>query len=66
MPIEHFDPAKPYNALPPLPPKVDLESRTILRDCIGARATLAELKQAGDLLPNQPKVENKGKRARTR
>jgi|SRR3989344_3854561 len=51
MPIERFDPAKPYNALPPLPPKVDLESRTILRDCIGARATLAELKQAGDLLP---------------
>jgi hypothetical protein len=66
MPIERFDPAKPYNALPPLPPKADLESRTILRDCIGARATLAELKQAGDLLPNQPKVENKGKRARTR
>ena len=56
MPIERFDPAKPYNALPPLPPKADLESRTVLMDCIGARATLAELKQARDLLPNQPKV----------
>jgi cell filamentation protein, protein adenylyltransferase len=43
----------PYNDLPPLPPAVDLESRAILKACIPARAALAELKQAGELLPNQ-------------
>ncbi len=43
----------PYNDLPLLPPAVDLESPTILKACIPARAALAELKQAGELLPNQ-------------
>ena len=42
-----------YNDLPPLPPDVNLESVAILRACIPARAALAELKQAGQLLPNQ-------------
>lgn len=51
--MTNFDPERPYDSLPPLPPKVDLESRPILKACIGARAALAELKQAGDLLPNQ-------------
>ncbi|HEY5682782.1 MAG TPA: Fic/DOC family N-terminal domain-containing protein, partial [Sulfuricaulis sp.] len=48
-----FDPSKPYNALPPLPPRADIESRAILKACIQARAALGELKQAGSLLPNQ-------------
>lgn len=43
----------PYNDLPPLPPDVNLESVAILKACIPARAALAELKQAGQLLPNQ-------------
>ncbi len=47
-----FDPARAYNELPPLPPGIDLESRSILKACIEARAALAELKQAGRLLPN--------------
>jgi len=49
----NFDPGRPYNDLPPLPPPVELETRTILKACISARAALAELKQAGELLPNQ-------------
>lgn len=32
---------------------VDLESTAVLKVCIRARAALAELKQAGELLPNQ-------------
>ncbi|MCL5668535.1 MAG: hypothetical protein M1392_00720, partial [Gammaproteobacteria bacterium] len=50
--MENFDPAKPYNALPLLPPQADIESRAVLKACIGARAALAELKQAGGLIPN--------------
>ena len=44
---------KPHNQLPALPPKVDLETKAILKACIPARAALAELKQAGELFPNQ-------------
>jgi len=46
-------PDKPFNDLPLLPPEVNLDSVAILRGCIPARAALAELKQAGQLLPNQ-------------
>ena len=46
-----------YNHLPPLPLGSDLgelaETLLILKACIPARAALAELKQAGELLPNQ-------------
>ena len=48
-----FDPRSPYNDLPPLPPPIELETSTVLKACISARAALAELKQAGELLPNQ-------------
>lgn len=51
--MQGFDPTKPYNVLPPLPPQADIESRAILKACIHARAALGELKQAGSLLPNQ-------------
>ena len=44
---------QPYNDLPPLPPTIDLNSVAILKACIPARAALAELKKAGELLPNQ-------------
>ena len=46
-------PDQPHNALPPLPPIAELETTTVLKACIPARAALAELKQAGELLPNQ-------------
>lgn len=48
-----FERDLPYNNLPLLPPDVDLESKVILRKAIVASRALAELKQAGDLIPNQ-------------
>lgn len=49
-----WSPEVPYNLLPYLPPpEASLESIPILKACIKARAALAELKQAGELLPNQ-------------
>ena len=51
-------PGKPYNHLPTLPPSHDLESKTILKRCIAARAALAELKQAAELIPNQAMLIN--------
>ncbi len=46
-------PDQPHNDLPPLPPAAELETPAVLKACIPARAALAELKQAGELLPNQ-------------
>jgi Fic family protein len=46
-------PDQPFDALPSLPPAVDLESKVVLKQCITARAALAELKRAAELLPNQ-------------
>lgn len=46
-------PDLPYDGLPLLPPEVDLESKAILKQCIEARAAVAELKQAAELIPNQ-------------
>jgi Fic family protein len=51
-------PDLPHNQLPTLPPKCDLESRAVLKACIEARAALAELKQAAELIPNQTMLIN--------
>jgi Fic family protein len=51
-------PDVPYNDLPLLPPAVELETRAVLKRCITARAALAELKQAGALIPNQSVLIN--------
>ncbi|MDR0478956.1 MAG: Fic family protein [Burkholderiaceae bacterium] len=48
-----WNPGQPYNDLPPLPPARDVETRPVLKQCIAARAALAELKQAAELIPNQ-------------
>lgn len=53
-----FDPSRPYNDLPPVPPQVDIETRAVLKACIEARVALAELKQAGELIPNQAVLIN--------
>lgn len=54
-----FDPAKPYNDLPPLPPLVgQIETTRILKKCIDARVALAELKQAAELIPNAAVLVN--------
>ena len=49
----HWRPDVPFDAIPLLPPEVDLESKAILKQCIEARAAVAELKQAAELIPNQ-------------
>ena len=56
--MKGFDPAKPYNQLPLLPPEAEIESKAILKKCVIASAALAELKQAGDLIPNQAVLIN--------
>jgi len=54
-----WNPEQPYNALPVLPPALEsIETRAVLKACIPARAALAELKQAGELLPNQDLLIN--------
>lgn len=53
-----FDPKKPYNELPLLPPNSELETPSILKACIGANKELAKLKMAGKLIPNQTVLIN--------
>ncbi len=53
-----FDPHRPFNDLPNLPPASETETRTILRSCISARAALAELRVSGRLIPNQAMLIN--------
>lgn len=48
-----WSPETPYNELPLLAPGVDLETKAVLKACIEARAALAEVKQAAELIPNQ-------------
>lgn len=58
MSAKSWKPDRPYNALPPLPPKAEIETRAVLKQCITARAALAELKQAAELIPNQAVLIN--------
>jgi Fic family protein len=48
-----YDPKQPYNELPLLPPGIELETKAVLKRCVAANRALAELKGAGDLIPNQ-------------
>ncbi|HYA12837.1 MAG TPA: Fic family protein [Syntrophales bacterium] len=48
-----FDPNTPYNDLLPLPPNLDVETKSILKKTITARSALAELKGLGETIPNQ-------------
>ncbi|MBK0382049.1 Fic family protein [Pedobacter sp. SD-b] len=50
--MRNFDKNKPYNALPNLPPKVNLETIEILKASIEANKILAELKGYCQTLPN--------------
>ncbi|HEY0207902.1 protein adenylyltransferase Fic [Acerihabitans sp.] len=50
----NWKPETPHNALPILPPELErVETRSILKACISARAAIAELKTAGELIPDQ-------------
>lgn len=52
-------PERPFNNLPLLPPNPEaVETQAILKACIPARAALAELKQAGELLPDPGLLTN--------
>lgn len=53
MSVAAWKPSRPYNELPLLPPVAEVETRAVLKQCITARAALAELKQAAQLIPNQ-------------
>jgi len=53
-----WHPEKPYNDLPLLPPGIELETKAVLKQCISARAVLAELKQTAELIPNQAMLIN--------
>lgn len=48
-----FEPTRPFNDLPLLPPTSDIETKAVLKNCITAREALAELRGAGRLIPNQ-------------
>jgi len=48
-----FNPGKPYNDLPKLPPKADLETPAVLKKAIRANRELAELKGKAGIIPNQ-------------
>ncbi|MCB1111800.1 MAG: Fic family protein [Chlamydiales bacterium] len=56
MPVFVSD--KPFNDLPLLPPKANLESPVILKACIEANKELAQLKMAERLIPNQTVLIN--------
>ena len=44
---------RPFNELPLLPPARELETKRTLKRAIAANTALAELRTAGDLIPNQ-------------
>ena len=52
-PNEPALPPSKIGPLPALPPKAELETKSVMKALVGARAALAELKQAGELIPNQ-------------
>jgi Fic family protein len=53
-----WNPEQPFDDLPQIPPSGEIESIAVLRRCVGARAALAELKQAAVLIPNQSMLIN--------
>jgi len=51
-------PDRPWNGLAKLPPKLELETKPVLKQCVTARAALAELKTATELIPNPAMLVN--------
>ncbi|MFC1574694.1 protein adenylyltransferase Fic [Gemmatimonadota bacterium] len=58
MTISRWRPDHPYDALPLLPPPMELETKVVLKQCVTARAALAELKKAVELIPNPTMLIN--------
>lgn len=57
-PPARWNAGRPWNALPGLPPKVDLETKVVLKQCVKSRAALAGLNQAAQLIPNPAMLIN--------
>ena len=53
-----YDPIKPYNDLPLVPPEIELETKKVLKQAIAATRVLAELKGRADEIPNQSILVN--------
>lgn len=53
-----WSPEQPHNALPELPPEVELETPRVLKQCIRSRTVLAELNRAAEFLPDQSLLIN--------
>ena len=56
--VPAWSPDCPHNALPPLPPAMEIETRVVLKQLVLSRAALAALKQAAELMPNQTMLIN--------
>lgn len=50
--MSKFNPKEPYNDLPLLPPKADIETKAVLKKALEANKALAELKGASNSIPN--------------
>lgn len=53
-----YNPEKPYNKLPLLPPNAEVETKKILKQAIASNKILAELKGRADEIPNQSMLVN--------
>jgi Fic family protein len=53
-----YSPKQPYNDLPKLPPMADIETKAVLKRCVIARTAMAELRRAGELIPDQSVLVN--------
>ena len=53
-----YNPKEPSNDLPLLPPKLELETKKVLKQAIAATRVLAELKGRADEIPNQSMLIN--------
>ncbi len=53
-----YNPEKPYNDLPMLPPTAEVETKKILKQAIASNKILAELKGRADEIPNQSMLVN--------
>ncbi len=47
-----WQPDRPYNDLPRLPPTTELETKAVLTQSVAASSALAGLKKAAELIPN--------------
>jgi len=53
MSTSTYDKDRPYNDLPLLPPRIELETKAVLKKAISAHSSLAKLVGKGDHLPHQ-------------